>query len=162
LIVDESILDVKKSGSNIGKTTAVKIIDICLGAKSKSYIYSERDTGDNTLIKNFIQDNKVQAELIIGNDERDYSLKRALYAKGKNYIDNDPLPYEDYIKKLNRIIFNNESSKPTLGQLIRKFIRLDTSNEEALFKFLGFYAKNPEYQAIYTYLFGIADNMYVM
>jgi hypothetical protein len=161
LIVDESILDVKKSGSNIGKTTAVKIIDICLGAKSKSYIYSERDTGDNTLIKNFIQDNKVQAELIIGNDDREYSLKRALYAKGKNYIDNDPLPYEDYIKKLNRIIFNNESSKPTLGQLIRKFIRLDTSNEEALFKFLGFYATNPEYQAIYTYLFGIADNMYV-
>ncbi|BCJ97054.1 DUF2326 domain-containing protein [Anaerocolumna chitinilytica] len=161
LIVDESGTEIKKSGSNIGKTTAVKIIDICLGAKTKSVLYYEKDTGENFLIKNFIHDKKVVAELIIEENKKMYSLKRELYTNGKNYIDDEPLKYEDYIKKLNTIIFNNNSSKPSLAQLIRKFIRLDTGNEEALFKFLGSYTTNPEYQAIYTYLFGIADNKFV-
>ena len=161
LIVDETASEVKKSGSNIGKTTAVKIIDICLGAKTKSYLYSEKDTGENLVIKQFIHDNKVEAELIIANETREYSLKRSLCNNGKNYIDDEDLLYNDYVNKLNIILFNNYSSKPSLGQLIRKFVRLDTGNEEALFKFLGHFTKNPEYQAIYTYLFGIAENKYV-
>lgn len=161
LIVDESTKEIKKSGSNIGKTTAVKIIDICLGAKAKSYLYYEKDTGENLLIKDFIHQNKVEAELIIGNEEKEYSLKRELYNNGKNYIDGEAFLYNDYIKKLNVLIFNNQASKPSLAQLIRKFIRLDINNEDALFKFLGNFAKNPEYQAIYTYLFGIADNKYI-
>lgn len=161
LIVDENSSEVKKSGSNIGKTTTVKIIDICLGAKSKSQLYYEKDTGENLVIKQFIHDNKVEAEIIIGDEKKSYSLKRELYSNGKNYIDNEALPYNEYVNKLNGIIFNNWTSKPTLGQLIRKFVRLDIGNEEALFKFLGHFTKNPEYQAIYTYLFGIAKNKYV-
>lgn len=161
LIVDESNKKIKKSGSNIGKTTAVKIIDICLGAKSKSYLYYEKDTGENLVIKEFIHQNKVEAELIIGDDKREYRLRRALYNNGKNYIDDEPVSYTDYVNKLNVIIFNNHSKKPSLAQLIRKFVRLDTGNEEALFKFLGHFVTNPEYQAIYTYLFGIADNKFI-
>lgn len=161
LIVDESTTDIKKSGSNIGKTTTVKIIDICLGAKAKSSLYYEKDTGENLLIKDFIHENKVEAELIVSVDKKEYSLKRELFSNGKNYIDDEPLLYNDYVRKLNILIFNNQTSKPTLAQLIRKFVRLDTNNEDALFKFLGNFSKNPEYQAIYTYLFGIADNKYI-
>ena len=35
LIVDNS----DKSGNNVGKTTVLKLIYICLGAKEKKYIY---------------------------------------------------------------------------------------------------------------------------
>ncbi|MFH5975346.1 hypothetical protein ACHM2L_15860, partial [Clostridium perfringens] len=38
-----------------------------------------------------------------------------------------------------------------------KFIRLENSNENSLLKYLGNYCKNFEYQAIYSYLFGL-DN----
>lgn len=159
LIVDES--DLQKSGSNIGKTTAVKIIDICLGSKHKSSIYSEKDTGENLVIKNFIQDKKVEAELKLEIDGEIYSLRRALYPNGKNYLDDDSLRYDDYKAKLNKLIFNNDLSMPSLSQLIRKFVRLDTNNEEALFKFIGYNTKNPAYQAIYNYLFGISEDRFI-
>ena len=50
LIVDET--NSKSSGSNIGKTTAVKVIDLCLGAKSVSSIYKEGDTGETHKVCN--------------------------------------------------------------------------------------------------------------
>ena len=56
LIVDET--NSKTSGSNIGKTTAVKVIDLCLGANAVSSIYKEGDTGENHIIREFIEKNK--------------------------------------------------------------------------------------------------------
>ena len=40
LIVDDS----KHSGNNVGKTTVLRIIDICLGEKEKSSIYTDQET----------------------------------------------------------------------------------------------------------------------
>jgi uncharacterized protein YydD (DUF2326 family) len=154
LIVDES--GTKTSGSNIGKTTAVKIIDLCLGASSISSLYKEKDTGENGLVKEFIETNKVVAELTCIINNVNYVFKRYLYKNGKYEIDGKQInSLEQYKEELNYIIFNNKINKPTLRQLISKFIRLENANENALLKFLGTYCKNYEYQAIYEYLFGI-------
>lgn len=154
LIVDETNNEV--SGSNIGKTTAVKIIDLCLGANSVSSIYKEKDTGENHIVKEFLESNKVIAELTTIIDEKEHKFKRALYKNGKNEIDNEPIKSaNEYREILNKIIFNNYNNKPTLRQLISKFIRLENSNESSLLKYLGTYCKNYEYQAIYSYLYGI-------
>ena len=154
LIVDET--NNKVSGSNIGKTTAVKIIDLCLGANSVSSIYKEKDTGENYIVKEFLESNKVIAELTTVIDEKEHKFKRALYKNGKNEIDNEPVKnVNEYRALLNKIIFKNYNNKPTLRQLISKFIRLENSNESSLLKYLGTYCKNYEYQAIYSYLYGI-------
>lgn len=154
LIVDETNNEV--SGSNIGKTTAVKIIDLCLGANSISSIYKEKDTGENHVVKEFLESNKVIAELTTLIEEKEYKFKRALYKNGKNEIDNEPMKsINEYRERLNKIIFNNYNNKPTLRQLISKFIRLENSNENSLLKYLGTYCKNYQYQAIYSYLYGI-------
>lgn len=154
LIVDETNNEV--SGSNIGKTTAVKIIDLCLGAKSISSIYKEKDTGENYVVKEFLENNKVIAELTTIVDNKEYKFKRALYKNGKNEINNEPVKnITKYRELLNKIVFNNSNDKPTIRQLISKFIRLENSNESSLLKYLGTYCKNYEYQAIYSYLYGI-------
>ncbi len=154
LIVDET--NNKVSGSNIGKTTAVKIIDLCLGANSISSIYKEKDTGENHIVKDFIEKNRVVAELTAIIDNREYKFKRALYKNGKNEINNKSVKnISEYRGHLNRIIFYNHNNKPTLRQLISKFVRLENSNESALLKYLGTYCKNYEYQAIYSYLYGV-------
>ena len=154
LIVDET--NNKVSGSNIGKTTAVKIIDLCLGANSVSSIYKEKDTGENHIVKEFLESNKVIAELTTIIDGKEHKFKRALYKNGKSEIDNEQVKSaNEYRELLNKIIFNNYNNKPTLRQLISKFIRLENSNESSLLKYLGNYCKNYEYQAIYSYLYGI-------
>ncbi|WP_297427920.1 DUF2326 domain-containing protein [Clostridium sp.] len=154
LIVDET--DNETSGSNIGKTTAVKIIDLCLGARSVSSLYKEKDTGENHLIKEYLDKSKVVAELECSIDGETHVFKRCLYKNGKSEIDGEIVSnYNDYISELNKIIFNNKNNTPKFRQLITKFIRLENANESSLLKYLGDYCKNYEYQAIYGYLYGI-------
>lgn len=156
LIVDET--NKVSSGSNIGKTTAVKIIDLCLGAKSVSSIYKEKDTGENTRVGDFIEKHKVVAELTCKIDGKFHAFRRALYKNGKNEIDGEQKSnINSYREELNELIFSNPTGKPKLRQLISKFIRLEEANETALLKFLGTYVKHYEYQAIYEYLFGIDE-----
>ncbi|MBB2184493.1 DUF2326 domain-containing protein [Lachnospiraceae bacterium MD1] len=157
LIVDET--NKVSSGSNIGKTTAVKIIDLCLGAKSVSSLYKEKDTGENVIVGEFLEKNKVVAELTCRIDGKTHVFKRALYKNGKSLIDGEPIrSATEYRSDLNKIIFNNLNDKPSFRQLVSKFIRLENANEAALLKFLGTYTNNYEYQAIYEYLFGIDES----
>lgn len=157
LIVDET--NKVSSGSNIGKTTAVKIIDLCLGAKSVSSLYKEKDTGENVIVGEFLEKNKVVAELTCRIDGKTHVFKRALYKNGMNLIDGEPIrSATEYRSDLNKIIFNNLNDKPSFRQLVSKFIRLENANEAALLKFLGNYTNNYEYQAIYEYLFGIDES----
>ena len=61
LIIDETPRDdTKATGNNIGKTTVLKLIDFCLGAK-QSIIYSDTETKkeEYKLVKEFLQDNNV-------------------------------------------------------------------------------------------------------
>lgn len=154
LIVDET--NNGNSGSNIGKTTAVKIIDLCLGAKSISSLYKEKDTGENIIVGEFLEENRIVAVLTCFIDDNKHTFKRALYKNGKNEIDgNVKKNLTEYKSELNKLIFNNSDNQPQLRQLITKFIRLDNSNESSLLRFLGTYSKNYVYQAVYAYLFGI-------
>ena len=144
------------SGSNIGKTTAAKVIDLCLGAKSVSSLYKEKDTGENTVVSEFLNSHKVIATLKCFINGNTYTFTRALYKNGKNEINGKQVPnITEYKARLNEIIFLNKNTKPTLGQLISKFVRLENSNEDALLKFLGSFPGNFIYQAVYEYLFGI-------
>lgn len=61
LIVDETPSnDTKTTGNNIGKTTVLKLIDFCLGAK-QSIIYSDTETKkeEYELVKDFLQKNRI-------------------------------------------------------------------------------------------------------
>lgn len=154
------------TGSNIGKTTAVKIIDLCFNAKSTSSIYKDKDTGSNVLVENFIIKNKVSAKLFI-EDEKGNSivLERDLFPRGKRCINNIEYSQENYGSELREILFGfaSKDKKPTFNQLISKYIRLDATNEENLLKFNGSYTKNFEYYEIYQFLFGISreDNSFI-
>lgn len=44
LIIDDTPKDMRESGNSVGKSTAIKIIDLCLGAKSTRELYYDSDT----------------------------------------------------------------------------------------------------------------------
>lgn len=149
-----------ESGSNIGKTTAAKIIDLCLGAKHTSSLYKENDTGENTIVKDFINDKKVYADLYVTIGNEPYIFSRDLFKNGKCYINNEKLnSYKDFVNKLNIIIFKNNNEKPTFRELMSKFIRLNLENESSLLKYLpGGHRTNLEYQIVYDFLLGLKRN----
>lgn len=159
IIVDDTTDSATGQGNNVGKTTFLKLIDICLGAKDKKYIWTDNDTGsETTTLKNYIKDKKVYAELEIENDNITYSLKVELFDRGRRYINNEPYPYDDYVEKLNGIIFGIQKP-PTFRQLIGKFIRVKQKEDANTFlKYLHQNTTNAEYKNIYDFLFELSSH----
>ena len=157
LIIDNTPKNVHESGNSVGKSTAIKIIDLCLGSKSIKELYYDSDTrSENVGIKTFLSENKVQAELIlIDKNREEYIIKRDLFPRGKKYIFNEVYNEHEFWNELKKDIFGLKEDKPTLRQLIPKFVRLDSMAEERIIKFLPVMTKNDTYDLIYCFLFQI-------
>lgn len=74
-----------ESGNSVGKSTAIKIIDLCLGAKSTRELYYDSDTrSENIEVKDSLSNYKVQAELVlVGKNQKEFIIKRDLFPRGK-------------------------------------------------------------------------------
>lgn len=159
LIVDNTPIEARESGNSVGKTTAIKVIDLCLGAKSVRELYYDADTkSENGEVRDFLRKYKVQAELILTDDIKEYSVKRDLYQRGKRYIDGKVYKEDAFKEKLKEIIFQLKEPNPTFRQLIPKFVRLVNTAEDSMIKFLPAMTKNDVYDTVYSFLFQICSN----
>ena len=160
LIIDDTTNNLSDTGNNVGKTTFIKIIDLCLGARSVRSLYHDDDTkSDNEKIKKFLKDNKVEAQLEMLNENTSivYKIRRQLYNKGNRYIDDVEYTYDDFLDKLKEIIFGSTEKYPRLRELMPKFVRVDNFTTDNMIRFLGNYSKNHQYDSVYQYLFKILD-----
>lgn len=157
LIIDKTSKKSKDSGNNVGKTTVINIIDLCLGAQSTKVLYFDEDTkSENLKIKKFLIDFKVEAELILIKKVEDLEkneviIVRQLFNNGKRIINSRPLKKDDFTNELKSIIFSFESKYPTLRQLIPKFIRANEMKSEKMIKYLTS-TSNETYDTIYLFL----------
>lgn len=158
LIVDNTSNESSESGNSVGKTTAIKIIDLCLGAKSVKDLYYDSDTrSENQIVKNFLVSHKVQAELVLLDAEKNYrcSVKRDLFPRGKKYIGEIDFPEQEFWSELKKILFGIKEPRPTFRQLIPKFVRLSNTSEDSMIKFLPPMTSKEIYDTIYCVLFQI-------
>lgn len=157
LIIDDTPEDLIESGNSVGKSTAIKIIDLCLGAKSVRELYYDADTrSENKDVKEFLSEYKVQAELLlIDGNKKEYSIKRDLFPRGKKYIFDEIYNEHEFWEELKKIIFDLKEPRPTLRQLIPKFVRLANTAEDSMIKFLPTMTSHDTYDTIYCFLFQI-------
>lgn len=157
LIVDNTSDLAEDSGNNVGKTTAIKIIDLCLGGKTIKSLYYDSDTkSENTEIKSFLNEYKIEAELIlIDNKENEISIIRQLFNRGKKFINGESKTEREFWTELKRILFNSCEEHPTLRQLIPKFVRVDETTSGNMIKYLPGSNFNSTYDTIYLFLLDI-------
>lgn len=162
-IVDENLDNEKKTGNNVGKTTVLKLIDFCLGAKAKS-IYSDTDSGKQiyTIVKDYLVDNDVLITLILTEDldndnanniiiEKNFLSRKKLIRKinGKQKTEDE---FELELKKL--ILNNTKVSKPSFRQIISHNIRYKDNSINNTLKNLDNFTSDAEYEALYLFLLG--------
>lgn len=153
----------QEKGNSVGKTTVLKLIDICLGAKDRKYVYYDEETKQtNEKLKNYIISNKINVELMVVesfDDENtsEYILSVDLYPRGKRYINGIEMNQNEYWQQLNVIFFSNLANYPTFRQLINMFVRIDQRADNH--KFLKFLHRTNDatYENIYSYLFELQD-----
>ena len=160
LIIDSTSKIANDSGNGVGKTTVIRIIDLCLGAKDLNVLFEDKDTKSiNEDLKKYLLDNKVIALLTISdyNSDKEYVLKRELYLKGDRYINDKKYKKDDFTFELKKLIFSSIEKKPTFRQLIPKFIRLQETAENNILRFLSNTADS-EYRSIYSFLFKVMND----
>jgi uncharacterized protein YydD (DUF2326 family) len=160
LIIDESEHQI--TGNSVGKTTALKLVDFCLGANPK-HIYVDHETKkqEYKLVKDFLIENKVVITLVLTADldkgTDDIIIQRNFLARKEliRTINGEPLTEEEFDLRLVSIIFpNHMSSKPTFRQIISHNIRYKDENINNTLKTLDNYTSDAEYETLYLFLFG--------
>lgn len=159
LILDDHKGNISRTGNSIGKSTVIKIIDLCLGGRNVKNLYYDKDTrSENNIIKDFLNEYKVQAELVLIDENKKYSIKRDLFDKGKRYISNKCYNERKFLDILKCKIFDLKEPKPTFRTLIPKFIRIMHASENKLIEFLWPGATNYTYDTVYSFLFKLCSD----
>lgn len=164
LIVDNTpTTDTQLTGNNVGKTTILKLVDFCLGAKP-SIIYTDTENKKAVYdkVKNFLIDNKVSIELLLVDDlddlnSRSVVIKRNFLPKSKaiRNINNEPILDKDFENELLRnIIPQQKNDKPTFRQIISHNIRYKDDSINNTLKTLDGFTTDVEYEALYLFLLG--------
>ena len=164
LIIDETPSnDTKATGNNIGKTTVLKLVDYCLGAK-QSIIYSDTETKkeEYKLVKDFLQRNNIIITLTLVQDLQDENSKEVVIVRnfltGKNairLINGESIKDKDFDKTLLTYIFpNHNAEKPSFRQIISHNIRYKDESINNTLKTLNSFSTDAEYETLYLFLLG--------
>ena len=166
LIVDETPSDnLRTTGNNVGKTTVLKLVDFCLGAKS-SIVYTDPEDKHSKyeLVENFLCDREVLVTLTltdkIGNPTAKHvTIERNFLQRNRaiRKIDGEQVAAADFERKLGEELLPRlpKGGKPTFRQAISHNIRYDSFIMENTLKTLGPFGKNIEYEALYLFLLGM-------
>jgi len=168
LIVDES-QEKHITGNSVGKTTVLKLIDFCLGAKAK-IIYEDPESKKEvyTLVKDFLIKEEVLITLTLTKNLDDNAKKviieRNFISRGKKiirkingiaYPERNKNGEKEFELKLTELLFPEHTApKPTLRQIISHNIRYRDLSIENTLKTLDRYTSDAEYETLYLFLLG--------
>jgi uncharacterized protein YydD (DUF2326 family) len=164
LIVDETPTESgKETGNNVGKTTVLKLVDFCLGAKAKG-IYSDQENKRNeyNLVKDFLIEKRVCVSLLLKDDlfqevSREVLIERNfLNRKYKiQRINGNDKTDDEFEETLTDLLFpGHYGKKPTFRQIIAHNIRYEDLSINNTLKNLNRYTRDDEYETLYLFLFG--------
>ena len=165
LIVDETneTQRLQSTGNNVGKTTVLRLIDYCLGAKGDEiYKDSEFSGQPNTDIEVFLKQTEVvitleMVEELNGEEENVISISRNFLKQKqkKQTINGVSYSDEEFTKKLEELIFHTTINKPSFRQMIAKNIRITPERMTNILKVLVKFTKTEESEALYLFWLGI-------
>ena len=168
LIIDETPVDDSKStGNNVGKTTVLKLIDFCLGAKA-SIIYTDTENKKEVydVVKDFLTDEEIIITLVLTENLDDPKAKQLeiqrnflTHKKSIRKINGKAVLDKDFENELEQLIMpEKEAEKPTLRQIIAHNIRYKDESINNTLKTLDKFTTDIEYETLYLYLLGCTFN----
>lgn len=168
LIIDDTpMTDSKSTGNNVGKTTVLKLIDFCLGAKA-NIIYTDTENKKEIydVVKDFLIDEEIKITLILTENLNDPEAKQLeiqrnflSHKKAVRKINGKTVLDKEFENELERCIMpGKEAEKPTFRQIISHNIRYKDENINNTLKTLDKFTTDIEYESLYLYLLGCTFN----
>jgi len=164
LIIDQTpIENGKETGNNVGKTTVLKLIDFCFGAKARDiYTDQENQRNEYKLVKDYLISNGILITLSLIENINDKNTKQTIIERNflarKNKvqrINGQNLTDDEYEECLTSLLFpGHYNKKPTFRQIISHNIRYSDLSLTNTLKILDRYTRDDEYETLYLFLFG--------
>lgn len=168
LIIDSTKEELTKTtGNNVGKTTVLKLIDFCLGAKSNIIYTDVENTKDvYDVVKEFLVGEEVAITLILAEDLENHNSKtveisRNFLSRKKTVrkINGRDILEKEFQEELAKAVFPEvKVEKPTFRQIISHNIRYKDESINKTLKTLDKFTTDVEYETLYLYLLGCTDD----
>lgn len=159
--------------NSIGKTTLIRSLDFCLGGRWDSMVVDKeiRKNRNNTVF-NFFEEVSPNFELMLVKSLEDtvtHSLKlnRTIsvgYTKNDkekvsvtNFVNDEKVSDNLFMSQIKQYLFDLELDKPTLRQLIPKFIRTSDYQVSNIVKYLHPSTSHASYELVHFFLFNFND-----
>ncbi|WP_128547203.1 DUF2326 domain-containing protein [Larkinella soli] len=159
LVIDETTKKNTESGNNVGKTTLLRVIDFCFGSDGKDIYTDPEFRTINQPVYEYLFKNGIVVSLSLTSNNKSYILERGFNDSSLLKINNESFPsLKQYREKLELEIFSIKNSKPSIRQLMHKFIRKDMTSMTNALKFLYSTTTKDEYEVLFLFLFGFTDH----
>ncbi|KFX03067.1 hypothetical protein KP22_16805 [Pectobacterium betavasculorum] len=161
LILDKSTTDLSGTGNSVGKTTVLRSLDFCMGAKQESFYTDPEFKTTNALIKSFLIDNEVEFNLTLTSSKGDeLTIIRKALPEPKVFCkinDNEYSNLKAFCQDLKIALFFSSADKPSLRQIMSRIIR-DTSDKMSnTLKTLYNKSSGAEYETLNLFIFGFEN-----
>ena len=166
----ESTTSIKTQTNSLGKTTLLRCIDFCLCGKWNNFIFDRelKANKNQTVFDFFIQSLPSFELLIIKNfddlNSDNLKIKRKLsvnlksktdksYFSVTNYLNDKEISEQDFTYEIKKLLFGFDSPKPSLRQLVPKFIRTSDHQISNIIRYLHPSTSSFEYEVLHLFLF---------
>lgn len=164
LILDAPAPSKITSGNDVGKTTVIRLIDFCLGS-SGGDIWQDAEFKNkiNQTVFDFLHGAiPITVSLIVEDSSRvKHELSRSFSRdkKTKSFAFDGAVceNLTEYKDKIKLLLFGSAGPKPSLRQLLPKFVRSSQSLMSKTLKFGSDFDSEAKYESVHLFLFGFFD-----
>jgi len=152
-----------EDGNQIGKSTALRSLNFCLGSDGMS-IWRDPDSKNiNDKIYNLVTNGSLVFKLELKVNGIKYIIKRTIEQKmtrrgvqlvRNSWINDEPYKGVESFKKGIASVFGYTVEKPKYNSVKNRFVRLDKTTANRTYRFENMYTSDDDYILIYSHLFG--------
>lgn len=155
LILDVTSGAVRDSGNNVGKTTLLRCVDFCLGSSGKDLYTDAEFKSINDEVFEFLHGRDVVFHLGLSSNVSELHIERTL--NGMSRINGEDFSEQAFLERIGRELFRLRGKKPSVRQLLNKFIRIGEHQAANTLRFLHPTTSSAEYEPVWLFLFGFDE-----
>lgn len=162
LVLDDSTTTSTQSGNSVGKTTLLRVVDYCLGSDGQDIFTDQEFKRKNEEVLRFLTNNRVLFRLELHSTDLKPLIIERTFEPSDFSINGQRIDsLDDFRSALKYHLFGSDQDKPSLRQLMPKFVRSDVRKMSNTTKFLHAATPAGVYETIFLFLFGFADESLV-
>jgi uncharacterized protein YydD (DUF2326 family) len=161
------ITNCEDNGNQIGKSTALRVLNFCLGSDGKSIWHDPESRTKNKAVEGLVTSGRVVFSLAIFVNEQSYNIKRRIHIvqqktrtiiKINSSINDDKFDTNSKFKAALATVLGFSISNPTYSSIKNRFVRLDKKTASNIYRYLNSNTSDQQYVLYYSYLFGFSGH----